>query len=134
MKLYLDSSKSKNNRFTLDQAINGNWELISFVCTNNLFNVNAYNNKVYFNENGTDRIATLTSGNYYITDLKTELASAINHVASATFSVTIDNNTNKYSITNSSSVNFYFTFGSNTTNSARKLLGMNAVDGSNAIE
>ena len=132
MKLYLDSTKSNNNRFTLDKPIDGIWELISFVCTNNLFNVNSYNNKVYFNENGTDRTATLTLGNYYITDLKTELTTAINNVASATFSVTIDNNTNKYTFTNGSSTNFYFTFGTNTSNSARKLLGMNATDGTNA--
>ena len=130
MKLYLDSTKSKNNVFTLDQPINGRWELISFVCTNNIFNVNQYNNKVYFNENGTDRTATLTPGNYYITDLKTELGNAMNNVATATFTVTISNNTNKLTI--STSVNFYFTFGTNTSNSARKLLGMNATDGSNA--
>ena len=133
MKLYLDSSKSTNNRFTLDNTINGRWELISFVCTNNLFNVNEYNNKVYFNENGTDRIATLTVGSYYITDLKTELANAMNNVGSANYSVSIDTSTNKYTITNSGSVNFYFTFGSNKTNSARRLLGMNETDGTNGI-
>ena len=133
MKLYLDSSKSTNNRFTLDNTINGRWELISFVCTNNLFNVNEYNNKVYFNENGTDRIGTLTVGSYYITDMKTELGNAMNNVGSANYSVSIDTSTNKYTITNSGSVNFYFTFGSNKTNSARRLLGMNEIDGTNVI-
>lgn len=129
MKLYLDSNKSTNNRFTLDERIDGKWELISFVCTNNIFNVNTNNNKVYFNETGNDTTATIPVGNYDINDLKTTLTNAINDVATATFSITIDSNTNKYTFTNSSNVDFHFTFGTNTNNSARKLLGMNESDG-----
>ena len=60
MKLYLHSSKASNNIFTLDQTINGSWKLLHFSATNNLFNVNDTNNKIYFND-GTDKTATLVT-------------------------------------------------------------------------
>ena len=131
MKLYLDSRKSVNNKFTLDAAIEGKWELISFVSTNNIFNVNTNNNKVYLFD-GSDVIATLPVGSYDITDLKTALATAINDVASSTYTVSVDLNTNKYTITNTDDNEFHFTFGSNTTNSARQLLGFNGSNGDNS--
>ena len=129
--LYLHSDKSTNDTYTLDRAINGKYKLLSFVCTNNLFNVNDNNNKIYFNENGTDRIATLTNGNYDINDLKTECITALNDVASGTFNITIDSLTRKYTFTSTN--NFGFTFGTNTSNSGRKLIGMNASDDTQSL-
>ena len=129
MKLYLDSTLATNNKFKLDNFISGTWKLLYFSFTNNIFNVNDTNNKIYFTEVSTERTATLTNGYYDVNELKTEIQTAINNVASATFTVSVDTKTNKYTFTNGSTTNFYFTFGTNTTNSARKLLGFNANDG-----
>ena len=130
MKLYLHSSKATNNKFTLDESISGIWKLQSFCFTNNLYNVNDTNNKIYINENGTDYTITLTNGYYDANDLKTHLQTQITSVISGTMTVSTNSNTNKFTFSNT--ITFYFTFGTNTTNSARKLIGMNAVDGTTA--
>jgi hypothetical protein len=128
--LLLDSLKSTNNVFTLNKPISGYYLLRCFVCTNNIYNVTDYNNKIYINENSNNLTATLTNGYYDINDLKTNITTAMNAVCSGTISITIDSNTNKYTFTNDT-YNFYFTFNTNTTNTARFLLGFNATDGSN---
>ena len=129
MLLYLDSRDATNNRFKLDDKIKGIWKLISFTSTNNIYNVTDNNNKIYINENGSDLTATLTNGYYDSNDLKTNLSTALNNVCTGTVVVTFDENTNKFTITDT--LNYYFTFGTNTTNSARKLIGFNQSDGTN---
>ena len=131
MKLYLDSSNATNNVFKLDEKINGKWKLLSFCSTNNIFNVNSTNNQIYLFEDGSDKIAVINPGNYDFNSLKTAITTALNAVATGTFSVTTDDNTNKLTFTNTT--NFHFTFASNTTNSANKILGMNQSDGTNAL-
>ena len=118
-----------NGKFTLDNPIQGKWKLLSFCFTNNIYNINDTNNKIYINENGTDFTITLDSGYYDVNDLKTEITSKLQSSLTGTIVVSIDSS-NKFTITNTKS--FKFTFGSNTTGSARKLLGMNAVDDDNA--
>ena len=127
-KLYLHSVNSTNNTFDLDKKICGSWKLLSFNMTNNLYNVDNTNNKIYIDEGGTDRVITLTNGFYDINSLKTELTTEINNICTGTFTITIDTNTRKYTF--SSTGNFGFSFGSNIENSARKLIGMNASDDS----
>lgn len=127
MILYLDSQNSTNNSFKLDDPVHGIYKLLSFTCTNNLYNVNDYNNKIYINENGTDFTIILTNGYYDITDLQTHIEQRCNSSLNGTFTVSVDTNTNKFTFSNT--LTFYFTFNTNTRNSARKLLGMNAVDG-----
>ena len=124
--LLLHSDKSNDNNFTLDNSIEGVYRLISFVATNNIYNVNDNNNKIYVNENGTNYTITLTNGYYDSTDFQTNISTAMNGVLTGTIGVSYDDNTRKYTITNT--LPMYFTFGSNTTNSARKLLGFNAND------
>lgn len=127
MKLYLHSSDTTNNKFKLDEPISGLWKLQSFCCTNNIFNVNNNNNKIYINENGTDYTVTLTNGYYDFNSLQSHLQTQITSTISGTMTVTTDSNTNKYTFSNT--ITFYFTFGTNTTNSARKLIGFNQIDG-----
>ena len=122
MKLFLTGS-TNNAKLSLDNPIDGKWKLLSFCFTNNLFNVNDYNNKIYINENGTDFTITLTNGTYDANDLKTEITSKLTSSLTGLITVSLDN-ANKFTITDTKS--FQFTFGSNTTSSARKLLGMNA--------
>lgn len=128
--LFLHSSKATNNIFKLDKPIEGVYQLVSFVATNNIFNVNDYNNKVYWNENGTDFTTTLTNGYYNSSDFITHLDTQMTVSGSGSIGVTFNENTRKLTITDT--LNFYFTFGTNTTNSARKLLGFSATNGSSA--
>lgn len=130
--LFLHSSNMRNNTHYLDENINGQYKLLSFSFTNNLFNVNETNNKIYFREGVSDLVATLTNGYYDITSLKDNISSAMNNVATGTISVSIDTDTNKYTITNPFATNFYFTFGTNTSNSSRKLLGFNENNGTHS--
>ena len=133
--LVLHSDKSNSNVYTLDKRIKGAYQFKSFVATNNIYNVNDTNNKIYFDEDfglsTYQRTATLTNGYFDANDLKSNIASAMDSVASGTITVTYDDNTNKYTINNTSL--FYFTFSSNTSNSARKLLGFNASDGTDSL-
>ena len=128
--LYLHSSQGTNNRYTLDNAIEGVYKLISFSCTNNIYNVDDTCNKIYFNENGINYETTLENGYYNYNDFVTECLRAISDVSLGSLTATRDSNTNKLRIINS--LSFYFTFGSNTENSARKLMGFNEVDGTNS--
>ena len=128
MKLFLVGSNN-NAKISLDNPIEGLWKLVSFCFTNNIFNVNDNNNKIYINENGTDFTITLTNGFYDANDLKTEISTQLNASLSGTVLVSLDN-ANKFTITDTKS--YKFTFGSNTTATARKLLGMNAEDDSSA--
>ena len=129
-KLVLDSSNARNSVHYLPEPVRGQYKFVSFCFTNNIFNVNDSNNKIYLNENGSDLIGTLTNGSYDANELKTHLSTVLNSTMLGTVSIALDSNTNKFTITNS--LNYYFTFGSNTTNSARKLLGFNESDGTNA--
>ena len=128
--LCLDSNKASNDKYKLDKMIEGTYKLVSFVATNNIYNITDYNNKIYWNENGTNRTSTLTNGFYDSSDYTSHLSTILNNDASGTISVSLDDNTRKLTITNT--LTFYFTFGSNTSNSARKLLGYNAIDGTTA--
>lgn len=127
MKLYLDSNNSSNNKYTLDYPIEGRWKLLSFAFTNNIYNVNDTNNKIYFNENGVGLKASLTNGYNNENELATNILNAMQSVASGTITTSFDDKSSKYTISNT--LPFYFTFGTNTAYSAHKLLGFNQVDG-----
>ena len=125
--LILDSQKASNNIFKLDKWIEGRYKMISFVSTNNIHNITDYNNKIYWNEEGADKTATLTNGYYDDTSFISHLSTILNNTSSGTITVSLDENTRKITITNT--LLYYFTFGTNTSNSARKLLGFNEEDG-----
>ena len=129
-KLYLNSNDLSDNKWTLDNPIKGKYKLIGFVCNNDIYNVNDNNNKVYVNESG-DLTATLTNGYYDSTDFVSMLETQLNSVCSGTITCALDSNTHKLTISNTN--NFYFTFATNTDNSARFLMGFNATDGTNQM-
>ena len=126
--LILDSNKASNNIFKLDKWIEGRYKLLSFISTNNIYNITDENNKIYWDEEGTDITTTLTNGYYDETSFISHISSQLNNDSAYTISVSLDENTRKLTIT-STSGGFYFTFGTNTSNSARKLLGYNEEDG-----
>ena len=130
--LLIDSNDlNTDNQLTFDNKIKGDYELESFVFTNNIYNVDGTNNKVYINENSSNLTATLTNGFYDSDDFRTHLQTQMNAVCSGTISITLNDNTGKLTISNDTH-NFYFTFATNTTNSAKKLLVFNESDGTNA--
>lgn len=130
MILYLDSNTATNNDFKLDRPVTGKFKLLSFTCTNNIQNVNEYNNIVYITENSVDYQIELPTGYYDIYDLKSMLEDEIGSMLMGTFSVDLDEQTRKYTFSNT--IPFYFKFSTNTSKSARKLLGINAVDTSSS--
>ena len=91
--LFLDSEKASNNIFSLDNRVSGQYRLVSFSYTNNIYNVTDYNNKIYWNENGTDHTTTLTPGYYDSNDFSTHLASQLNTDGNGTINVSLDTNT-----------------------------------------
>jgi len=88
------------------------------------------NNKVLFNHDGTDKVATLTIGYYDPSGLATELKTQLNSSSSSTnYDVDYDYTTEK--ITISSSGNFYFKWATTQTrfkSISYELLGFNNVD------
>ena len=127
--LILDSNKASNDIFVLDKKISGVYKLVSFMYTNNIYNVTDSNNKIHWNENGSNLTTTLTNGYYDSSDFVSHLLSKLQASGSGNINVSLDSNSRKLTITNT--LNFYFTFGSNTSNSAKRLLGFEAQDGSN---
>ena len=126
MKLLLSSKKLRNNTFFLDESINGKYRLLSFTATNNIFNVNDNNNQIYITEGTTPYEITLTNGYYTIDELKSHLQDKMSASLTGTITITINDITNKFTITDTNS--YYFTFGTNTNNSANALLGFNETD------
>ena len=130
-KIIIHSSKREagsninNGKFKFDYPIKGDYKFIGFTVNNSLYNVNQYNNIIYYDLSGVPTTATLTLGNYSYSQLATEIGTQTG------FTVTFNVNTGKFTFTNG--VVFKFTFGTNTTNSANILLGMNKVDGSDAL-
>lgn len=105
-----------------NELLEGRYELKSILIPVTYWNVNSSNNKVYFTDTGGAQVASLTSG-YYTSfeQLVNELVTQMNAVGAGTVTASI-NSLNNY-LTVNNSVNFSFTFGTNTTSSASKLLG-----------
>lgn len=90
---------------------------------NTQYTINAKCNKFYMTDRGgTQRVITLTNGNYTATSLASHVENAINAVTTDVYSVSFSANTGKITITNPSG-NFSLTFGTNTTNSCAYVLG-----------
>jgi hypothetical protein len=105
----------------------GTYALVSGVFGNSFFNVNDYNNKIYFKEGSTNLTATLTNGFYNSTNFPANVKSALETIstssgASLTYTVTVNSTTNKLVITPSSG-NIQILMGTNTLNSAKYLTG-----------
>jgi len=122
------SGTNQNGVITLqNQSLDGTYKLLKVVMSNNIYAVNNFNNKIYFEDNGGDLTATLSNGTYTATELISNIQTQMDAVSANTYTVVHNTNNNKYTI--STGVNFRFKFASFTANSARKLLGFDAVDG-----
>lgn len=113
--------------------IQGEYVLLEFSINDRIFNVSSKNDQVYVKVNSTtDHTLSLTPGYYSLSQLKTELSTQLNTIAGQTFTVTSDSKTGKFTISISGGNNFSLTFGTNKSNSARKVLGFSEVDTSSS--
>lgn len=91
------------------------------------------NNKIYWQSNSVDYDATLTTATYTKSTLATEIKTQMDASADPNvFTVSWDQVGGKYSFTANTNT-FKFMFSTNTTNSARKHLGLLEADGSLAL-
>ena len=105
----------------------GQYFLFSSVFGNSFYNINDYNNKIYFKEGSTSLTATLTNGFYNSTNIISNIKSAMETISLAlgaglTYTCSLNSTTNKITILVSSGT-FQMLMGSNIINSARYLLG-----------
>ena len=125
---YIIIKHSNNIGDTIDQELDGEYEVVGFYGTNSFYNVNENNNKVYINENGTPYTVSLNYGNYSASDLTSELETQLNNfVGSNIYNVSYSTTTGKFTITGGT-YNFWFEFGTFSLNSANKLIGFNATN------
>lgn len=105
-----------------NEVLDGVYMLKSIMLPITYHNINSSNNVVYFTDTGGAHTATLTSGHYSsVTTLCTTLAAAMTTAGAGTVTCTEDSLTGLITVT--STVNFTFTFATNTLNSASLILG-----------
>ena len=108
---------------------NAYYELVEFAMSNSLYNVNAYNNNLPFSENSVDKSTTLTQSTYTASELATEIQTQMDASGNNTYTVTFDDKSGKFTIARATGVDsFGFTYGTNTSNTSRYLLGFDASD------
>ena len=115
-------SENKNgNIIQLDEQINGEFQLQRFIFTNNLYNVNNYNNIIYINVGSTDYQIPVPNGFYTYDSIISVLQTALLNGTGTLFTITFDYNSRKFTFTAPST--FKFTFSTNTNNSIGDFLG-----------
>ena len=105
----------------------GEYSLFSGVFSNSFYNINEYNNRIYFKENSTNLIAYLTTGFYNSSNITVNIKDSLENASllsgsSLTYTVTINSITNKLSISPSSGT-IQILMNTNKTNSARFITG-----------
>lgn len=128
-----NSGDSQSYNISLEENLNGTYELATFSMSNNFYNVvTGENDKIYLNHSvDGNRTATLTQGNYTGSTLATMLKTVMDAaMATITFTVAYSSSTGKITFTPSGGT-FGFRFSSNSSQTARYVIGKNAVDDSN---
>lgn len=126
------SSSSFKLSFSGD-ALEGKYEVMFVNIQNTIYTIRSnQNDRIYFNENGSDKTAIITAGYYTQSTLPAAVKSALDTASGgfATFTVTISSTTQKMTI--SSTQNFSLKFATYTTYSAALTLGYNQSDTSAA--
>lgn len=105
------------------------YEMLSYHSVNQVYTVEAgVNDKVYFDEGAGLLTATLSPGSYTETSLLVELIAKMDALSGNSYATSsFSSVTGKYTFTLGAGT-FQFLFTSNTSDSARRLLGMNEFD------
>jgi hypothetical protein len=125
---------SSNFSVTLDNALQGRYQLDQIQIPNTAFNVYAANgtssgnNTIYFSDSGGNHSATIASAYYTSAALLTAIAAAMNGASGSIggYNLSQDSNSNIVTVTNSG--NFQMKFASNTSNSIAAVIGFTNVD------
>lgn len=133
--LKFDSNKRLNYSVTnpgefilpLLSPLSGTYSLKQIVIPLSYFNVNETNNLIYFYENGSLKIATLTPGYYDDNTLLVQLASSLTSASGGFSTYTVSRSVLPMRITIASTNNFQLLF-SNTINSAAEVIGFSPLD------
>jgi hypothetical protein len=97
-----------------------------------MYNVNTYNQDIRFKEDaGGNLTGSMTPGFYVAGEMSALIKTTLETAGAGTYTVTLDSNTNKFTIAVSGAItNFQLTWAS-LSNSSNKLLGFDASDTSN---
>ena len=117
----IKSSDATNGLIKLTDPLQNEYELHSLTFTNNVTNVNAYNNILPYHEGSTLTNIELTQQYVDGTDLATDVQDKINAITAGT--ATVEYNANACAFTISNTTGFSLKFGDNTSNTCDKLLG-----------
>lgn len=118
---------SSDFNLELQYALDGSYRVKHVHIPNSCYSVQTgINDKIYFYENSTDKVATLTQGFYTSSTISAAVKTAMDTASGGhnTYTVTASSTTDKLTISASNA--FYFTFETNTSASARKVLGFDA--------
>jgi hypothetical protein len=109
--------------------IEGKHRLAWITIPNTIYNVNSTNNTIYWNEGAATITSTLPVGNYSLTSLPIAIKTVLDAdtALARTYTVVVGSTTNKLTFTPSAGT-MGFNFGTNTTDSAAKVLGFNDVN------
>lgn len=137
-----DSGTSSAGRLSIDEVMEGHYEVLSFNFNGLLYNVHANNKRVPFQE-GTSKVATLTEGAYTLSSFLLELGSKMT-VASGvqTYTATFGNDTNLLTVTSAGAVTWGFEFETDSSLTAKYLMGftgdttvdLNPATGTNVVD
>ena len=130
----LNSSNVINNSITLKERFDKEYILHSLSFVNDVYNINQYNNILPYQEGATYTAIELTQQYASGNELAADIQNKINAVSVGTASVTYNDNTGKFTITNTT--NFHLKFGDVTTNTCYNILGFNqsnTTDGTSVI-
>ena len=127
-----ESYSTGSHDFTIQAEflLDGLYRVVSVLIPNSVYSVRTgINDKVYFTYGAAARTATIPPGDYTGTTIASNLASVMNAEidGSDPFSVVYSAVTGKLTVSSSGS-NFGFAFGTNTAASARKVIGFNAAN------
>ena len=117
------TADASNCSVLLGQAIEGKYMVSNLVIMNNFYTIDSSNNKLYFYENNTSKIATLTTGYYSDTTMPTMIKTVMNAASSLynSYVITLDVNTKKFTF--SASNLFKFEFSKSTGNDCAEIIG-----------
>lgn len=109
----------------------GRYRVYSLILPFYDYHVSSTNNQVYYTDSGGAQVATIPEGYYSGTTLASALKTIMDAESGPVYTVAYGESSKKLTFTPASG-NLHFTFGTNTSNSAARLLGFDASDGSAA--
>lgn len=129
MEIIQSKNTTNNLDYDLFDTLSGKYVLETFLSTNNIYNIQSWNKKIYLFVDGDNFSIDMTEGYFTFSQLSSMIQTVINNATGESFTVTGNSNTRKLTFSNSNA--FYFTFSSNTTNSGKDIIGISGDTTSN---